>query len=132
MHPGGDHISLESGLEICFTGSATDASGAEIDREALEALAERHGLVPKRSVTAKACGLLVVADVATRSGKGDAARKFGGPVAAVEDFLTAVETGRPLKVTRFEKAGVALVCVQCGHSWIAARRSSQPLCSDCK
>jgi hypothetical protein len=83
-------------------------------------------------VTAKACSLLVAADITTRSKKGDAATKFGIPVASVEDFLIAVQTGTPLQIVRFDKAGVALVCVQCGHSWVATRRSSQPLCSDYK
>jgi DNA polymerase III subunit epsilon len=85
-----------------------------------------------RLVTAKACSLLVAADTTTRSKKGDAATKFGIPVASVEDFLIAVQTGTPLQIVRFDKAGVALVCVQCGHSWVATRRSSQPLCSDYK
>jgi hypothetical protein len=80
-----DVVGLVPGLEICFTGSAVDGNGSEIDRADLESLALRYGLVPKSSVTAKGCGLLVAADLATRSGKGDKAREHG---------ISALDAGR--------------------------------------
>lgn len=124
-------LDLTSGLEVCFTGSATDPDGREIERDELEAIATARGLVPKRSVT-KGCGLLVAADPTTQSGKADKARKFGVPIGSLDSFLRSLETGQPLDVTRLASAGVPLVCVDCGSSWLAARRSGQPLCTNCK
>lgn len=123
---------LSPGLEVCFTGSALDSAGAEIDRGDLESLAIRHGLVPKSSVTAKGCGLLIAADVSTQSGKADKARQYGIPVASVDDFLSALRTGNQLTVMRREANAVVLVCVHCGSSWKAKRRSREPVCADCK
>jgi hypothetical protein len=125
-------IALTPGLCVCFTGSATDGSGNEVDRADLESLAVRNGLVAKDSVTAKGCGLLIAADTSTRSGKADQARRFGIPVASLSDFLQSVDTSEPLPVIRLEHTGVALVCVSCGHSWIAKRRSREPRCVTCK
>ncbi|MFJ1461694.1 exonuclease domain-containing protein [Nocardia sp. N2S4-5] len=127
-----DRIALKPGLEVCFTGAAVDSQGNEIDRDDLHVRAERHGLVPKRSVTAKGCQLLVAADVSTRSGKSDNAKKFGIPIAALDDFLRVLPAGGSLDVVKFKKSGVALVCAQCGDSWVAARRSSQPRCAGCR
>ncbi|CAN5363713.1 hypothetical protein BH09ACT8_BH09ACT8_04540 [soil metagenome] len=127
-----DSIVLAPGLSVCFTGSATDSSGNDIDRFDLEALAVQHGLVVKDSVTAKGCGLLVAADTSTQSKKADQARRFGIPVASLRDFLHSVNTAQPLPVIRLESAGIALVCVSCGDSWIAKRRSREPRCVTCK
>ena len=127
-----DTLSLAPGLSVCFTGSAMDATGNEIDRAALEALAQQNGLVTKDSVTAKGCGLLVAADASTRSGKAAQARRFGVPIASVSDFVQAVNTAQPRPVIRLEHTGVALVCVSCGHSWLANRRSREPRCDSCK
>ena len=125
-------IALTPGLCVCFTGSATDSSGNEVDRADLESLAVRNGLVAKDSVTAKGCGLLIAADTSTRSGKADQARRFGIPVASLSDFLQSVDTSEPLPVIRLEHTGVALVCVSCGHSWIAKRRSREPRRVTCR
>jgi DNA polymerase-3 subunit epsilon len=127
-----DTIALTPGLSVCFTGSAIDRLGNEIERTELESLALRSGLVVKDSVTAKGCGLLVAADTSTSSGKADQARRFGIPVASVEDFLNSVSTAQPLPAIRLEATGVPLVCVSCGHSWIAKRRSREPRCETCK
>lgn len=127
-----DTMALTPGLSVCFTGSAIDSSGHEIDRAELEALAQRSGLVTRNSVTAKGCGLLVAADTSTRSGKAGQARKFGVPIASVSDFLQSVHSAQPLPIIRLEHTGVALVCVSCGHSWIANRRSREPRCVSCK
>jgi hypothetical protein len=75
-----DTIALNPGLSVCFTGSATDHFGNEIDRGEVEAFALRSGLVAKDSVTAHGCELLVAADTATKSGKADQARRFGIPL----------------------------------------------------
>jgi hypothetical protein len=40
----------------------------------------------------------------------------------------SVRTGGSLEVVRFDTTGVALVCAKRRHSWVASRRSSQPLC----
>lgn len=127
-----DTLVLGHGLSVCFTGSATDHSGSEIDRFELESLALRSGLLTKPSVTAKGCDLLVAADTSTRSGKVSQARRFGVPIASVSDFIESVGTAQPLPVIRLEHTGVALVCVSCGHSWISKRRSSEPRCATCK
>ncbi|MGY4711080.1 exonuclease domain-containing protein [Mycolicibacterium sp. CBM1] len=126
-----DSIQLESGLEVCFTGSAVDEYGNELDRTRLESLAASHGLIPKSSVTAKGCQLVVAADTASRSGKVEQARRFGIPIASVGDFVMAIRTNTPLDVIRLEAAGVALVCVNCGHSWVGKRRKREPLCTTC-
>ncbi|MDV3125937.1 exonuclease domain-containing protein [Mycobacterium sp. 21AC1] len=127
-----DTVVLAPGLSVCFTGSATDGSGNEIERSDLELLAVRHGLSTTDSVTAKGCGLLVAADTSTQSRKAEQARRFGIPVASIDDFLQSVGTSHPLRVLRLEHVGVAQVCVNCGDSWIAKRRSREPLCATCK
>lgn len=127
-----DTVALTPGLCVCFTGSATDHSGNEIDRADLETLALRSGLMTKASVTAKGCDLLVAADTSTRSGKAAQARRFGVPIASVGDFLESVAASQPLPVIRLEHTGVALVCISCGDSWVAKRRSSEPRCATCK
>lgn len=125
-------LALSPQLQVCFTGAAVDAAGEEIQRGDLERLATQHGLTTTRSVTAKGCDLLVAADSSTQSGKAEKARKFGIPIASLDTFLRSLETGQPLEVTRLASAGVPLVCVDCGSSWLASRRASQPRCSNCK
>ena len=78
-----------------MTGSAIDRLGNEIERTELESLALRSGLVVKDSVTAKGCMLLVAANTSTSSGKANQARRFGIPVASVEDFLNSVGPRNP-------------------------------------
>lgn len=124
-------VGLSPSLEVCFTGSAVDHTGAGIDRNDLETLATRHGLVPKPSVTKKGCGLVVAADAATQSSKADKARQWGIQIVSVDDFLSALRTNGQLSVTRREVNALALVCVQCGNSWKAKRRSREPVCADC-
>lgn len=122
---------LEAGMTVCFTGEAFTREGFEIPRSHLEARAEAAGLLPVRSVTA-GCGVLVAADPATRSGKAAKARKQGTPVGSVAGFLASLDSGTPLDVTRLTSAGVALVCTECGDSWLSPRRSSSPICVECK
>jgi DNA polymerase III epsilon subunit-like protein len=124
-------LALTAGLSVCFTGSAVDGRGVEIDRDELAAAARAAGLEPVPSVT-KATGLLVAADPASRSGKAAKARRNGTPVASVGDFLAAIGTGDALPVTVLSSAGVALVCVDCGDSWLAGRRAATPRCAACK
>jgi DNA polymerase III subunit epsilon len=126
-----DTIKLEPGLQICFTGSALDDNGDLIDRPSiLDPEAIHHGLIPKKSFT-KSCDLLIVADTASQSSKTMKARTYGTPVASLSDYRRALVTGEPLPVTRLAGAGVAQVCEKCGASWMATRRASNPLCSDC-
>ncbi len=125
-------LDLCPGLAVCFTGAATDPAGNEVPRNELERLAAQHGLTPTRSVTKTGCGLLVAADLGTQSGKADKARKHAIPITSIDAFLAALGSGKPLEVTHLAKAGVPLVCLDCGSSWLAARRSSQPRCAQCK
>lgn len=127
-----DTIEVTPGLTVCFTGAARDGRGSEIYRETLRRCAIQAGLVPVDSVTASGCRLLVAADPASRSGKAANARKHGVPIASVQGFLDALSDGTPLAVTRLESAGIALVCTECGDSWLAARRSSNPVCQACR
>lgn len=126
-----DTIKLAAGLTVCFTGAALDDNGDLIDRPSvLDPEAISHGLLPNRSFT-KSCGLLIVADAATQSSKMMSARRFGIPVASLADYRRALITGEPVPVTRVATIGTALVCGRCGSSWMAARRSTNPVCATC-
>ncbi len=123
---------LTAGLRVCFTGAAVDATGQPMERTVVEAFARSHDLDPVDSVTKKGCDLLVAADVATLSGKAATARRHGIPVASFDEFLTAIAECRPVSVAILASAGVPLVCVDCGNSWLAARRSRSPRCQTCR
>ena len=125
-------VTLTEGMQVCFTGVALDARGRELPRPELEVMARSRGLVPTSSVTAKACDLLVASDPSSRSGKAGKARKFGIPIASVADFLATSGPGARLPVSQLASAGVALVCVECGASWLASRSSSKPVCAGCR
>lgn len=125
-------VTFMPGMQVCFTGTAMDAFGREMDRSELEAMARERGLIPTDGVTKKGCDLLVASDPASRSGKAGKARRYGVPIASVVDFLTSSRTGSPLPVTRLSSAGTALVCVECGSSWLANRSSGRPVCVDCR
>ncbi|RUP33310.1 MAG: hypothetical protein EKK51_06925 [Mycolicibacterium sp.] len=125
-------IALEAGLVVCFTGAALDDFGNQIDRESvLEVEAQQHGLLPIDQFR-KACGLVIAADTASESKKVREARRLGVPVASVADYRTALRTGRPVIATKAVSNGVALVCTECGASWMAMRRSSKPVCTSCR
>lgn len=127
-----DTIALAAGLSVCFTGAAVDEYGNQIDRKSvLEVEAEAHGLVPIDKFR-KTCGLVIAADIASESAKVTEARRLGVPVASLTDYRAALKTGQPLVVTRIGTAGVAQVCGECGDSWIASRRSSAPICQNCR
>lgn len=126
------HLELRPGLTVCFTGTATTVTGEELPRDFLEEASREAGLRPVRSVTASECDLLVAADTNTRSAKAEKARRYGVPVAAFTDFLEALNTSSPLRATRQARNGTALVCADCGVTWLAARRSSKPHCSSCR
>ncbi|CDQ46379.1 exonuclease domain-containing protein [Mycolicibacterium neoaurum] len=125
-------LTLEAGLKVCFTGAALDELGSPIDRDAtIHPEARAHGLQTHDSLT-KSCGLLIAADTASESTKVDTARRFGVPVASFADYRHALATGNPLRVTNIGNPGIAQVCGTCGDSWMAARRSSAPLCAPCR
>ncbi|GAB2466159.1 AAA family ATPase [Xylanimonas ulmi] len=83
------------GARVCFTGDATDLTGAPMARADLKAHAERMGLVPVDSVTKTRCDLLVVAELGTQSGKARKAAEYGKPVISVAEFLVAVPSEPP-------------------------------------
>ncbi|WP_191986041.1 3'-5' exonuclease [Mycobacteroides salmoniphilum] len=127
-----DTIVLAAGLSVCFTGAALDDRGNLIDRKSvLEVEAQAHGLVTIDKFR-KTCGLVIAADTASESVKVTEARRLGVPVASLADYRTALSTGQPLSVTRIATTEIAQVCGRCGDSWMASRRSSKPICRDCR
>lgn len=127
-----EHLKLQPGMRVCFTGAAQRPDGQPLERTELQALARQHGLEPVGSVTKANCQLLVASDPTTLSSKARSAQKFGTPIASVTDFLEALRTRKPLTVSRLPAKGVALVCTSCGHSWMASRRTRTPVCTDCR
>lgn len=125
-------LTLTAGMRVCFTGAAMGTGGRALPRSELESLALDRGLVPTSNVGAKSCDLLVAADPWSRSGKAGRARRFGIPIAAVSDFVAASGLGATLPVSQLESSGVALVCGDCGTSWVATRSQSRPLCVNCR
>lgn len=123
---------LVEGLQVCFTGEVVTPDGDLVARDDLHAVCREAGLEPVDSVTIKGCGLLVAADPDTRSGKAAKARQHGIPITSVQNFLTSVADGTPVQVSVLSSTGVALVCVDCGDSWLASRRATKPRCSACK
>ncbi|HEV7418403.1 MAG TPA: BRCT domain-containing protein [Mycobacterium sp.] len=124
-------IELMAGLSVCFTGEARDANGGQFDRARQTSLAEQHGLVVTKSVTKKGPDLVVAADGDSRSEKARKARQNGIPVATFSAFVDALRTGETLTVAHLSSYGLALVCVDCGDSWLAPRRARQPVCAAC-
>ena len=83
-------LSLFEGAKVCFTGKANDATGKEISRESLEAIAIKNGFVPVESVTKKTCDVLIAADKSSMSGKTKKARDYGITVISVSEFLDLI------------------------------------------
>lgn len=77
---------LAAGAAVCFTGSVR-VNGQKWERNELEAMARRAGLYPVETVTKKGCDVLVAADVATASGKAQAARRYDKPIVSAAEFL---------------------------------------------
>ena len=90
--PGTESVELTPGMAVCFTGTAT-VDGDQIPRPALEHLARQAGLRPVKSVTKKNGGLLVAADVRSRSDKATKARKWGLPIIDATEFMTLIARG---------------------------------------
>jgi DNA polymerase-3 subunit epsilon len=124
-------LELCAGLTVCFTGEACDQDGNPVERTDQIRLAEDHGLVVVKSVTKTGPDLLVAADAGSRSEKARKARRNGTPVTSYASFADALTTGCPLSVAQMSSSGVALVCMECGASWIASRRLTKPVCADC-
>lgn len=76
---------IPKGSRVCFTGTANKAR--------LERIAERAGFQPVRGVSKTGCDVLVAADVATSSGKGRNARKWGIPIIPAKEFEERYEGG---------------------------------------
>ena len=77
---------LRQGMHVCFTGQAI-VGERSIPRHVLERHAACAGLQPVRSVTKKACDLLVATDPSSQSTKARTARRYGIPVMTVATFL---------------------------------------------
>ncbi len=77
---------LEPGMQVCFTGSATDINGNLLERSQLEDLARKRLLKPMKSVT-KNCSILFAQDPTSMSGKAKKARDQGVIVSPVSRFL---------------------------------------------
>jgi DNA polymerase III subunit epsilon len=124
-------FTLAPGTRVCFTGVPVDEQGLEIDREVLEEHAEVLGLRVENSFTKSRCELLVAADVATQSGKGNKARAWGIPIVAAADFLAAERPGVAVPSVRIIVGGQqAMSCTSCGVVFTAPR--SRALCEDCR
>ena len=78
---------LTPGTRVCFTGSALDAAGTLLPREAMEALAIAKGLDAVATVTKTRCDVLVVAEPGTQSAKARNAQKWGKPLLSAAEFL---------------------------------------------
>lgn len=77
---------LRQGMHVCFTGEAI-VDERTISRHVLERHAACAGMQPVRSVTKRACDLLVAADISSQSSKARTARRYGVPVMTVAEFL---------------------------------------------
>ncbi|HET6732582.1 AAA family ATPase [Mycobacterium sp.] len=78
---------LVPGARICFTGTAQDAAGRIVERDEMERLAQKAGLVPVKSVTKTRCEVLVTAEAGTQSGKARKAQEYGKPVFSADEFF---------------------------------------------
>ncbi|MBB3753671.1 DNA polymerase-3 subunit epsilon [Mycolicibacterium sp. BK634] len=123
-------IWLTAGKSVCFTGQGK-LDGVLISREDQEAMALQKGLVVTNSVTLKGPDLVVAADGDSRSVKARTARRAGHAICTFSDFVNALDTGCALQTSQMASTGVALVCVECGESWMAPRRVTRPRCKSC-
>lgn len=123
-------IALTPGTSVCFTGQGKH-DGVLISREVQEEMARRRGLVVSKSVTSNGPDLVVAADGDSRSVKARSARRLGRAICTFSDFVDALESGTTLQTSRMASIGVALVCVDCGESWMAPRRVTRPKCKNC-
>ena len=124
-------LPLERGMSVCFTGLGCVDNGEVLDRSTQSQLAKNHGLVVLDSVTKTGPDLLVAGEVDSRSAKARKARRLGIPICAFNDFMVALDGDRAVRAARMASTGVALVCVECGASWMAPRQASRPLCTQC-
>ena len=81
---------LVPGAVVCFTGTAQDGRGREIEREDLEDLARDRGLRVEGTVTKSRLTALVVAEAGSLSNKAKAAARYGKPIFTVAQFLAWV------------------------------------------
>jgi DNA polymerase-3 subunit epsilon len=81
---------ISKGQRVCFTGTAVDSDGNQLERSTLESMAAVAGLQPVSGVSLRSCDILVAADTASSSGKAKKARELGIPVMSTRDFLKAI------------------------------------------
>ena len=86
------HIPIEPGQHVCFTGSYVDNDGTYIDREELFELALSLGLVPEATITKSRTSFLVAQDVHGQSTKLDKARRWDKPVITYAEFIKHATT----------------------------------------
>ncbi|MGB3484163.1 MAG: exonuclease domain-containing protein [Mycobacterium sp.] len=125
-----EQLVLVPGLTVCFTGQG-ELNGSLVDRKTQESLAISHGLVVANSVTKKGPDLVVAADGDSRSSKARRARQLGIAICSYTDFVRALESGGSVDAARAVSGGAVAVCVTCGDSWMAPRRSARSVCVDC-
>jgi DNA polymerase III subunit epsilon len=127
-------VRLQPGMTVCFTGVPVDRDGRELSRELLVAHARRLGLEPVDSVTKSRCQLLIAADVASRSGKANKARRFDIPIVNALDFLAATLGGQVQAVATGVPQRETNVCQQCEQAWtrLVARGKKPELCPGCE
>ncbi|MDY5785403.1 AAA family ATPase [Corynebacterium sp.] len=76
---------FREGTRVAFTGR-TNLLGGPADDDRLTEICKSRGLVYKRAVSKTRCDVLVAGDVASMSRKAQAAREFGKPIVAQDDF----------------------------------------------
>ncbi|WP_420638820.1 exonuclease domain-containing protein [Candidatus Poriferisocius sp.] len=120
-------IRIEAGMSVVFTGDHPI-----YDRDQLEAHAVSFGLEVQKNVT-KQTSLVAALEPETNSGKAKKARKYGIPIAAIDDFLTAAP-GKEIPARTVEGARKSIECPVCLKTWTVDARSSQRQskpCTDC-
>lgn len=76
---------LRPGTRVAFTGVTSLLGGSANDERSAEICAEK-GLEYKKNMSKTRCDVVVAADIASMSRKAQAAREFGKPIIAQEDF----------------------------------------------
>ena len=121
---------FRAGLGVTSCHNSTETARRRLQRVVLAVRIDRHGErcagMPQPGRDDR--------DLATyagsRSETARKARRNGTPVTSYSAFADALLTGRPLEVATMSSSGMALVCTECGSSWIAPRRLKNSVCAD--